>query len=63
MQLSIDKIAKIMNLSADQVLTACQEAEIVYTDERYLSEEEMERLRTVIFRYYQSRQLSNQSSD
>ena len=63
MQLTVDKIAKIMNLSVDQVLTACQEAEIVYTDERFFSEQEIERLRTVIFRYYQSKQSSNQSFD
>ncbi len=52
MQMTATQIAKILNLSVDQIMQAIQEVGIIYTEERFLSEIELNRLRTVLFRYY-----------
>lgn len=52
MQMTATQIAKILNLSVGQVMQAIQEVGIIYTDEHFLSESELDRLRTVLFRYY-----------
>lgn len=56
MQITAAQIAKILNVPTAQALAALGEAGINYKEERVLSEQEVDMLRTVLFRHYRPKQ-------
>ena len=52
MQITVSQLASVLNIPVEQVYSALQEAGIVYTQERPLTDREIDRLRPVLFRYY-----------